>query len=109
MYVSVPVLEGNVPGSELTLHFKGKGVGISITSGPDAGMVEYEIDGRVRGTRQLHTRWSQSLHLPWYVMLEDELSPGPHTLRLRISGERDERSKGHAVRIHQFLVNGPKD
>lgn len=108
-YVSVPVLEGTVPGSELTLHFKGKGVGICITSGPDAGMVEYEIDGRIRGTRQLHTRWSQSLHLPWYVMLEDELSAGPHTLRLRISGERDERSKGHAVRIHQFLVNGPKE
>lgn len=108
-YVSVPVLEGTVPGSELTLHFKGKGVGICITSGPDAGMVEYEIDGRIRGNKQLHTRWSQSLHLPWYVMLEDELSAGPHTLRLRISGERDERSKGHAVRIHQFLVNGPKE
>jgi sialidase-1 len=108
-YVSVPVLEGNIPGSELTLSFKGKGVGICITSGPDAGMVEYEIDGRIRGMKQLHTRWSQSLHLPWYIMLEDELSPGSHTLKLRISSEKDERSKGSAVRIHQFLVNGPKE
>ena len=108
-YVSVPVLEGSVPGSELIFRFKGKGVGLCITSGPDAGVVEYEIDGKIRGTKQLHTRWSQSLHLPWYVMLEDELSSGSHILRLRISDQRDERSKGHAVRIHHFLVNGPKE
>jgi sialidase-1 len=84
-------------------------VGLCITSGPDAGVVEYEIDGRIRGTKQLHTKWSQSLHLPWYVILEDELKNGPHTLRLKISGEQDDRSKGHAVRIHHFLVNGPKE
>lgn len=108
-YVSVPVLEGNLPGSELTLHFKGKAVGICITSGPDAGVVEYDIDGRIRGRKQLFTKWSQSLHLPWYVMLEDELDAGPHTLRLRISDERHERSKGHAVRIQHFLINGQKE
>ena len=108
-YVSVPVLEGNEAGSVLTFRFQGKGVGICITSGPDAGVVEYEIDGSIRGTKQLHTRWSQSLHLPWYVMLEDELTSGPHTLKLRISDQKDERSKGHAVRVHHFLVNGPKD
>jgi sialidase-1 len=106
-YVSVPVLEGTAPGSELTFQFSGKAVGICITSGPDAGVIAYEIDGRIRGTKQLHTKWSQSLHLPWYVILEDELKNGPHILRLRISGDRDERSKGHAVRIHHFLVNGP--
>lgn len=108
-YVSVPVLEGTAPGSELTFRFNGKAVGLCITSGPDAGVVEYEIDGRIRGTKQLHTKWSQSLHLPWYVILEDELKNGPHTLRLKISGEQDDRSKGHAVRIHHFLVNGPKE
>jgi sialidase-1 len=108
-YVSVPVLEGNEAGSVLTFRFQGKGVGICITSGPDAGVVEYEIDGSIRGTKQLHTRWSQSLHLPWYVMLEDELTSGPHILKMRISDQKDERSKGHAVRVHHFLVNGPKD
>jgi sialidase-1 len=84
-------------------------VGICITSGPDAGVVEYEIDGVIRGTKQLHTRWSQSLHLPWYVMLEDELTSGPHILKMRISDQKADRSKGHAVRVHHFLVNGPKD
>lgn len=108
-FVSVPVLEGMGPGNELSFSFKGKAIGVCITSGPDAGIVEYEIDGRVRGKKSLHTRWSQSLHLPWYVILEDELEPGPHTLRLRISNEKDDRSRGHAVRIHHFLVNGPKD
>lgn len=107
-YVSVPVLEGTTPGSELTFRFNGRAVGLCITSGPDAGVVEYEIDGRIRGTKQLHTKWSQSLHLPWYVILEDELKYGSHTLRLSISAEQDDRSKGHAVRIHHFLVNGQK-
>lgn len=108
-YVSVPIMEGLTPGASLSFNFTGKAIGLCITSGPDAGDVEYEVDGKWKGVRSLHTKWSQSLHLPWYVMLEDQLPNGQHTLKLRISSARDLKSNGHAVRIHHFLVNGPRD
>jgi hypothetical protein len=108
-YVSVPILEGLTPGASLSFSFTGKAIGLCITSGPDAGDVTYEIDGKWKGIKSMHTKWSQSLHLPWYVILEDHLPPGPHTLKLQISSSRDNQSKGHAVRIHHFLVNGPRD
>jgi sialidase-1 len=108
-YVSVPVLEGLTPGASLSFSFTGKAIGLCITSGPDAGNVEYEIDGKWKGMKSLHTKWSQSLHLPWYVILEDQLPPGQHVLKLRIASLRDDKSKGYAVRIHHFLVNGPRD
>lgn len=35
-----------------------------------------------------------------------ELAPGPHTLRLRVAATANPKSKGTAVRIVHFLVNG---
>ena len=104
-YVNVPALIATEPGSTLTFKFTGKAIGICITSGPDAGIVEYDIDGKIKGKKELFTQWSQMLHLPWYVILEDELPIGQHTLTLKIASENNPKSKGHAVRIQQFLVN----
>lgn len=104
-YVNVPALIATEPGSTLTLTFSGKAVGICITSGPDAGIVEYEIDGKIKNKKDLFTQWSHMLHLPWYVILEDELPDTKHTLKLTISSSHNPKSKGHAARIQQFLVN----
>lgn len=103
-YVNVPVLLSETPGSEIVYKFRGKAVGICITSGPDAGMIEYSIDNKPFKQTDLYTQWSGKLHLPWYIMLDDELKSTTHTLRIRISGEKNNQSKGYACRILHFLV-----
>ncbi len=104
-FVDVPILEGTITGSELMFNFKGNAIGLSVLSGPDAGIINYSIDGNDEQSIDLHTQWSNSLHLPWYVILRDKLKEGEHTLKLRISDKRNESSSGNAIRIFKFLVN----
>ncbi|GGC11908.1 hypothetical protein GCM10011325_43400 [Dyadobacter sediminis] len=104
-FVNVPMLVGEKANAALTLDFKGRGIGIAIISGPDAGKITYTIDGKNPRTLDLFTEWSTQLHLPWYLMLNDELSSGRHTLQLTISSDKNEKSTGAACRIVHFLVN----
>lgn len=104
-FVDVPILEGATPGSELAFHFEGNAVGLSVISGPDAGTIVYSIDAGEEQSIDLHTKWSNQLHLPWYVVLGHNLKQGNHTLQLRISDRQNAESSGSAVRIFKFLVN----
>jgi len=38
--------------------------------------------------------------------LEDELKDKQHRIRIRMSADKNEKSKGNACRILYFLVNG---
>ncbi|WP_018631049.1 SGNH/GDSL hydrolase family protein [Niabella aurantiaca] len=105
-FVKVPVLEGTAAGASTMLSFEGTAVGIAVVSGPDAGKIRYSIDGRPEQTADLYTQWSKGLHLPWYLLLGDGLKKGRHRLKISIAGEHDPQSKGNAVRIVHFLVNG---
>ncbi|WP_300597471.1 SGNH/GDSL hydrolase family protein [Niabella sp.] len=105
-FVKVPVLEGTTAGASTSLLFRGSSVGIAVTSGPDAGMIRYSIDGGPEQTVDLYTQWSKGLHLPWYLLLGDGLKKGTHRLKLTIADQQHPQSKGHAVRIVYFLVNG---
>jgi pimeloyl-ACP methyl ester carboxylesterase/lysophospholipase L1-like esterase len=105
-FVDVPMLVAEQPGAVLRLQFEGTGVGLFVASGPDTGTVEYRIDGRVRGRRDLFTEWSERLHLPWAQVLAADLASGRHELELRVLPTTNAKSKGHAVRIVHFLVNG---
>jgi sialidase-1 len=104
-FVNVPMLVGEKAGASFELDFKGKGVGIAIVSGGDAGKISYSIDGKKPQELDLFTQWSNQLHLPWYLMLGDELSAGKHKLKLTIGSGKNEKSLGNAVRIVYFLVN----
>ena len=101
----VPMLVGKEPGAALSLPFEGRAVGVWVAAGPDAGTLDYRVDGGPWMQRDLFTRWSGGLHLPWVHMLSAELEPGPHRLDLRIAEARNERSRGHAARIVHFVVN----
>lgn len=107
-FVNIPVLETNTPGASLALPFTGNAVGIAIVSGGDAGKVTWSVDGAPEKETDLFTKWSNSLHLPWYVLLESNLKPGQHVLKLRVSNEHSPQSRGHACRIVHFLVSGPE-
>ncbi|MDR1964402.1 MAG: SGNH/GDSL hydrolase family protein [Planctomycetaceae bacterium] len=95
----------NQPDEELTFEFDGKAVGAFILAGPDAGVVEYQIDGKPAGQVVLFHNFSTGLHYPRTVMFDDQLEPGKHVLRLKITGIVPPKSKGTAARILQFAVN----
>lgn len=105
-FVETPVLEASRPGASLKFKFTGSAVGLLVTSGPDAGVLEYSVDGADFQKLDQFTRWSHLLHLPWVFILADELTPGKHRLQLRIAENKHEKSKGQACRIHYFVVNG---
>ncbi len=104
-FVNVPVIETTQPHASLKLKFRGTAIGLFVTSGPDAGIVEYSIDGSDFKAVDQFTQWSKQLHLPWLIMLDDELKDSKHTLILRMSAEKNPQSIGNSCRIHQFAVN----
>jgi sialidase-1 len=106
-YVGIPAMVADSAGASFTFRFRGRAVGFCLDAGPDAGIIEYEIDGQWRGRRDLFTKWSHMLHLPWYILLEDELPEGDHVLTLRVAAEKNAASKGHTLRVLHILVNGP--
>lgn len=96
-FVDVPMLIAETPGAELRLPFDGTAIGLFVAAGPDAGVLEFSVDGAPFRRQELQTQWSPRLHIPWAYVLDGDLSPGPHTLRLRlVSG---------AVRIAHILLN----
>jgi len=100
-FVKVPALVTETAGAELRLPFEGTAVGVFVAAGPDAGAVEFSVDGAPFRRQELYTRWSRGLHLPWAYILEGDLAAGKHELRLRsVAG-----AKGSAVRIMHFLLN----
>ena len=104
-FVNVDILEASQPGATLKLKFKGRTIGLFITSGPDAGIIEYSIDGSDFRQTDQFTQWSKGLHLPWLIMLEDELQEGKHKVILRISADKNPASNGTVCRIHQIALN----
>ena len=105
-FVDVDALVAESPGDSLQLDFEGTGIGVFVASGPDTGRVEFRIDGGKWQTLELFTLWSPGLHLPWAKMISSELADGKHFLEMRVRDDSDARSKGHAVRIMHFLING---
>ncbi len=92
-------------GATLTLEFEGTAIGMYVLAGPDAGMVEYSIDGKPFEAADLYHRYSSGLHYPRTVMLAADLEPGEHQLILRVGKERNAKSLGSAVRILDFTGN----
>ena len=107
-FVNVPMLVADKPGAELAFAFHGTAVGLWIIAGPDVGVIEYRVDGGTWQQRDQFTQWSGGLHLPWTLVLADELPDGKHTLTLRTTDRKNRASRGHACRIVLFCVNGPR-
>lgn len=104
-FVDVPACVGTVPGAEFAFEAEGTAVGLLITSGPDAGRIEFSVDGEAWRTCETFTQWSPLLHLPWTVMLADELAEGFHAVRVRIAEGRHPESTGTALRVLHLLMN----
>jgi len=104
-YTHVDMLVGKHPGDSFSLRFEGRAVGLMVAAGPDAGMIEFSIDGGETRTIDLFTQWSSQLYLPWYYTLAAELGPGPHVLNVKISTDNNSNSLGTSCIIKSFYVN----
>lgn len=104
-FVDVPMLVGNRPNSMFSLTFKGKAIGIFCVAGPSAGILEYSIDGSRYKQIDTFTEWSGGLYIPWVYMFETELDDTLHSLTVRISKDKNSKSKGTECIIRNFVVN----
>lgn len=104
-FVDVPAIEAQESGAQLQFQFTGKAVGIFHVAGPEAGIIEYSVDGKPFKKKDLFTEWSEGLYIPWVTMLETELDEGDHELVIRMAKEHNPSSKGNACQIFYFTVN----
>ena len=105
-YQNIPILEAVTPGSELIFSFAGTSIGIYCLCGPNAGIVEYSIDGGKFKSYDLFTTWSKNLYIPWVHIFESELQEKEHKITLRMSDKKNVESIGTACQIYYFTVNG---
>ena len=104
-YVNVDMLVDKKPGDSFVFKFHGKAVGIMVAAGPDAGMIEYSIDGKDAEKVDLFTQWSSNLYLPWYKTLASELDNNQHELKVKISQDTNPQSLGNSCIIKAFYIN----
>jgi len=104
-YLGKPLLHSEKPGSTAKLDFEGSAIGAFVLAGPDAGILEFDIDGKIKGTVTLGHRYSRGLHYPRSVMFAHDLKPGNHTISLTLSEKGKAKGKTSAARILQFCVN----
>ncbi len=105
-FVNVPVLQATAAGAKLTFTFTGTAVGIVSPEGPDAGIINYQIDTMITGTLDQFTPWSSTLYIPWIWMFATDLANTRHTLTCTIASTKNSASTGYACRIMEFAVNG---
>jgi len=90
-------------GGEIELKFMGTAIGTYVLAGPDAAKVAARVDGSPFKVIDLYHRFSKGLHYPRTVMFATELTPGAHTLTLRV--DKSAPSDRQAVRILKFVAN----
>ncbi|WP_019028943.1 SGNH/GDSL hydrolase family protein [Colwellia piezophila] len=109
-FVNVPMLVGTQPGDSFEHSFVGTAIGLFVAAGPDAGIIEFKVNDGPWTAQDLYTVWSKGLHIPWLYILAAELKPGvKNKLYVRISNEKNSKSKGHACRIVHIAVNGSEN
>lgn len=98
-------IEATESGAELTFKFWGKRIGVYFMIASDSGDFEATIDN---GEPQIVRTWDKyalSFNRAGHKMLACNLPFGEHVLKIKVSSEKDENSKGTAIRIGAFLVS----
>ena len=96
---------GTGAGTAMTLDFTGRAIGAYVLAGPDAALLEASIDGGPFQKSDLYHRYSRGLNYPRTVLFFTDLSPGKHTLKLRIAARPGNQAGGTRAAILQFVVN----
>ena len=102
------VLVGKYPGKIIKFQFKGNAVGIETVAIPDAGIIEYSIDGSDWQMKDLFYPLNTEKHIPLYFTLGKNLKNRRHTLQIRLTDERNSESSGNKCVISHFYFNAPE-
>jgi hypothetical protein len=92
-------------GDEATLAFEGTGVAVVGTMSQEGGRADVYLDGAKAGEIDAWIPERANDNDYWHVT---GLANGPHTVRLVVRSEKDDRSKGHAIRLERAIVYGPR-
>jgi hypothetical protein len=92
-------------GDEATLAFEGTGVAVVGTMSQEGGRADVYLDGAKAGEIDAWIPERTNDNDYWHVT---GLANGPHTVRLVVRSEKDDRSKGHAIRLERAIVYGPR-
>jgi lysophospholipase L1-like esterase len=99
----LPALTAREPGAEFEFSFEGQGVGLLLSAGPDAGVIEAAWDGGP--WNKVDTFKVAGIYLPRAIILDDTLEPGPHVVKIRLTAERNANSIGTALHVLKLLEN----
>jgi len=98
-FVNVPALVASEPDSRFVYSFEGTAFGLFLAAGPDSCVLEFSVDGGPWFRRNTHTRWSNSLHLPWPLILVDDLEDSTHEIAVRTTDQVKTRTALHVVHV----------
>ena len=88
------------PGAEASLTFEGTSLTWAFTKAPNRGLAEIFIDGITRGSVDLYSPAVQ-----WQRRVEfTGLSPGRHTVTVRVLGQKQSASQGVFADVDAFEV-----
>ncbi|MBQ4612469.1 MAG: hypothetical protein IJB26_02830 [Clostridia bacterium] len=97
-------IEASEPGAELSFAFTGKRIGLYYMIAADSGNAEYSIDGGEWKKIVMWDEWALKFPRAFHSELATDLAYGEHTLRLRVSAQKEEQSTGTVLRIGTFSV-----
>ena len=100
---NVDMLVGDDGGDSFSYTFTGRGIGLVVVAGPDAGEIVYRVDDGEWRSLDIGTR-HRGIHLPRLHVLADELdAEAEHTLTVTFVRSPNPT----ACRIVNLAVNGP--
>jgi hypothetical protein len=95
------VKASSAAGKTATLTFTGTDIAWISTRGADRGIVEVRIDGVLKGTVDLYNATLQGRRI---VFAATGLTPGQHTIEVRVLGTKNAASSGFRVDVDAFGV-----
>jgi hypothetical protein len=96
------VRSSSIAGAKATLTFTGREVGLISARGPNRGQVQVRIDGMLRLTANLYA----DVLTPSVAVYSstNSITPGTHTIEIRVAPTADSRSTGLRVDLDAIVV-----
>jgi hypothetical protein len=86
-------------GSVATYNFSGKEIAFVSTLGPARGIAQVRVDGTLVATVDLYAPTLQAARVVWV----GSVTPGSHTLQIRVTGTRNPSSTSNRIDIDSYL------
>ena len=92
----------NKPGAELVIPFRGTSIALYYMIASDSGLFDWKIDGGEWARYNTFDHYALSFARAAFVLLQDNLPQGEHTLTIRVCEEKDAQSTGRWIRIGAY-------